>query len=85
MGGTGPPFDLCVHPDQIDKAIALADLAPDVQFGFDRCGAPDVRARAERRWRVQANEQPGLTKWSTSPLSSRSIPSIDPNAREDNS
>src|SRR5882757_11184563 len=34
------PFDLCVRPDQIGKAIALADLAPSVQFVLDHCGVP---------------------------------------------
>ena len=28
LAGAARPFDLCVRPDQIDKAIALADLAP---------------------------------------------------------
>ena len=28
LGGTGLTFDLCVLPRQIDKAIALVDLAP---------------------------------------------------------
>jgi len=51
LGGTGLPFDLCVRPDQIDKAIALADLAPDVQFVLDHCGVPDVKGRAEHPWR----------------------------------
>ena len=49
LSGTGLPFDLCVRPDQIDKAIALADLAPDVQFVLDHCGVPDVKARAGTR------------------------------------
>ncbi len=51
LGGTGRPFDLCVRPDQIDKAIALADLAPDVQFVLDHCGAPDIEGGAEHPWR----------------------------------
>jgi predicted TIM-barrel fold metal-dependent hydrolase len=56
LGGTGLPFDLCVRPDQIDKAIALADLAPDVQFVLDHCGAPDVKGRAEHPWRARIAE-----------------------------
>lgn len=56
LGATGLPFDLCVRPDQIDKAIALADLAPDVQFVLDHCGVPDVKARAEHPWRERVAE-----------------------------
>lgn len=51
LAGSGRPFDLCVRPDQIDKAIALADLAPDVQFVLDHCGVPAIRERAEHPWR----------------------------------
>ncbi|CAN7315395.1 amidohydrolase [Phyllobacterium sp. LjRoot231] len=43
LGGTGLTFDLCVLPRQIDKAIALVDLAPDVQFILDHCGVPDIK------------------------------------------
>ena len=56
LSGTGLPFDLCVRPDQIDKAIALADLAPDVQFVLDHCGVPDVKGRAEHPWRERVAE-----------------------------
>jgi predicted TIM-barrel fold metal-dependent hydrolase len=45
------PFDLCVRPDQIDKAIALADVAPSVQFVLDHCGVPAIKDRAEHPWR----------------------------------
>ena len=47
------PFDLCVRPDQIDKAIALADLAPDVQFVLDHCGVPDDQGPRRAPWREQ--------------------------------
>jgi predicted TIM-barrel fold metal-dependent hydrolase len=50
------PFDLCVRPDQIDKAIALADLCPDVQFVLDHCGAPAIKERAEHPWRERIAE-----------------------------
>ena len=50
------PFDLCVRPDQIGKAIALADLAPDVQFVLDHCGVPAIKDRAEHPWREQIAE-----------------------------
>jgi predicted TIM-barrel fold metal-dependent hydrolase len=56
LAGTARPFDLCVRPDQIDKAIALADLAPSVQFVLDHCGVPAVKDRAEHPWREQIAE-----------------------------
>ncbi|MGX8010580.1 amidohydrolase family protein [Mesorhizobium sp. ORM8.1] len=51
LAGTGLTFDLVVLPNQIPKAIALADLAPDVQFVLDHCGVPDIKASAEHPWR----------------------------------
>ncbi|RVD55132.1 amidohydrolase [Mesorhizobium sp. M2D.F.Ca.ET.185.01.1.1] len=51
LAGTGLTFDLVVLPHQIPKAIALADLAPDVQFVLDHCGVPDIKAKAEHPWR----------------------------------
>lgn len=56
LGGTNLPFDLCVLPHQIDRAIALADLAPDVQFVLDHCGVPAVKDRAEHPWREKITE-----------------------------
>jgi len=56
LAGAGRPFDLCVRPDQIDKAIALADLCPDVQFVLDHCGAPAIKERAEHPWRESLAE-----------------------------
>jgi predicted TIM-barrel fold metal-dependent hydrolase len=56
LAGSGRPFDLCVRPDQIDKAIALADLAPAVQFVLDHCGAPAIKERAEHPWRERIAE-----------------------------
>ncbi len=56
LAGTGRPFDLCVRPDQIDKAIALADVCPDVQFVLDHCGAPAIKDRAEHPWRESIAE-----------------------------
>ncbi len=56
LTGTGRPFDLCVRPDQIDKAIALADLAPGVQFVLDHCGIPAIKDRAEHPWREKIAE-----------------------------
>lgn len=51
LSGTGLTFDLVVLPHQIPKAMALADLAPDVQFVLDHCGVPDIKGKAEHPWR----------------------------------
>jgi predicted TIM-barrel fold metal-dependent hydrolase len=56
LKGGGRPFDLCVLPHQIGHAIALADLAPDVQFVLDHCGVPAVKDRAEHPWREHMAE-----------------------------
>lgn len=50
LGGTGLTFDLCVLPRQLDKAAALADLAPDVTFILDHCGVPDIAGEARQPW-----------------------------------
>ncbi len=56
LGGTRFSFDLCVLPHQIAKAIALADLAPDVQFILDHCGVPDIKGGADHPWRDHMSE-----------------------------
>lgn len=56
LAGAGLPFDLCVRADQIGKAIALADVAPNVQFVLDHCGVPDVKGKAEHPWRKDMAE-----------------------------
>ncbi|MEZ2126135.1 MULTISPECIES: amidohydrolase [unclassified Sinorhizobium] len=56
LGGTGLTFDLCVLPHQIPKAMALADLAPDVRFVLDHCGVPDIRGQSEHPWREHMTE-----------------------------
>jgi len=56
LGGTGLTFDLVVLPHQIPKAIALADLAPGVQFVLDHCGVPDIRGGGEHPWREHMAE-----------------------------
>ena len=56
LAGTGRPFELCVRPDQIDKAIAVADSAPGVQFVLDHCGVPAIKDRAEHPWRERIAE-----------------------------
>lgn len=50
LAGTGLNFDLCVLPHQIEKAIALADLAPDVSFVLDHCGVPDITGGGYDVW-----------------------------------
>jgi predicted TIM-barrel fold metal-dependent hydrolase len=56
LGGTGLTFDLVVLPHQIPKAVALADLAPDVQFVLDHCGVPDIKGNGEHPWREHMSE-----------------------------
>ena len=56
LSGTGLTFDLVVQPHQIPKAIALADLAPDVQFILDHCGVPDIKGSSELPWREHVAE-----------------------------
>jgi predicted TIM-barrel fold metal-dependent hydrolase len=56
LAAASRPFDLCVRPDQIDKAIALADLAPSGQFVLDHCGVPAIKDRAEHPWREKIVE-----------------------------
>lgn len=56
LGGTGLTFDLVVLPHQIPKAIALVDLAPDVQFVVDHCGVPDIKGKGEHPWREHMGE-----------------------------
>ena len=51
LGGTGLTFDLCVLPRQIDKAIVLAGLAPDVPFILDHCGVPDIKGDGFNEWK----------------------------------
>lgn len=56
MAGSRLTFDLVVQPHQIPKAIALADLAPDVGFLLDHCGVPDIRGGGEHPWREHVTE-----------------------------
>lgn len=56
LAGTGLTFDLCVLPRQIDRAIALADLAPDVTFVLDHCGVPDIAGGAFRPWKDRVSD-----------------------------
>jgi predicted TIM-barrel fold metal-dependent hydrolase len=56
LTGTGLSFDLCVLPRQINQAIALVDLAPDVQFVLDHCGVPDIKGEAYDDWAKGVSE-----------------------------
>lgn len=59
MGGSGLTFDLCVLPRQMDRAIALVDLAPDVTFILDHCGVPDIKGDDFAIWRGKITEIAG--------------------------
>ncbi|MCO4315715.1 amidohydrolase [Phyllobacterium sp. 21LDTY02-6] len=50
LTGTGLTFDLCVLPRQMERAIALVDLAPEVQFILDHCGVPDIKGEDFDGW-----------------------------------
>jgi len=50
MSGTGLTFDLCVLPHQMTRAMALVDLAPEVQFILDHCGVPAISSGAFDAW-----------------------------------
>ncbi len=56
LQGTGLTFDLCTLPHQTDKVLALADLAPNLQFVLDHCGVPDIKSGALESW------QKGITE-----------------------
>lgn len=50
LGGTRLTFDFCVLPHQIEKAVALVDLNPNVQFILDHCGVPAVKDGVSDVW-----------------------------------
>jgi predicted TIM-barrel fold metal-dependent hydrolase len=56
MGGNGLTFDLCTLPHQVEKVLALVDLAPEVQFALDHCGVPDIKSGAFEPWRKGITE-----------------------------
>jgi predicted TIM-barrel fold metal-dependent hydrolase len=56
LTGTRFTFDFCVLPHQIDKAIAVADLNPDIQFILDHCGVPAVKDGLAEVWRTGMTE-----------------------------
>lgn len=56
LSGTGLTFDLVVLPRQLPRAMALVDLAPDVQFILDHCGVPDIKGNVLDPWRGHMSE-----------------------------
>jgi predicted TIM-barrel fold metal-dependent hydrolase len=53
LGDNNLSFDINVPPDQLSRAAALVDLAPDTRYILDHCGNADVRAKPEdvERWK----------------------------------
>ncbi len=56
LAGTRLTFDLCVLPHQIEKAIALTDLNPGIQFILDHCGVPAVKDGLSEVWKTGIGE-----------------------------
>jgi predicted TIM-barrel fold metal-dependent hydrolase len=56
LSHAGRPFDLCVRPDQLDRAIALADACPDVPFVLDHCGAQSITSGMAQFWQGRLAE-----------------------------
>ena len=56
LGKTQLTFDLCVLPRQLERAAALADLAPNVTFILDHCGVPDIKGEGLNGWRGRITE-----------------------------
>jgi predicted TIM-barrel fold metal-dependent hydrolase len=53
LGQQGLSFDINLPPDQLSRASALVDAAPDTRYVLDHCGNFDVRAKPAdvERWR----------------------------------
>jgi predicted TIM-barrel fold metal-dependent hydrolase len=56
LSGTRLTFDFCVLPHQIEKAIALVDLNPGIQFILDHCGVPAVKDGMSEVWKSGMTE-----------------------------
>ncbi len=50
MAETTLTFDLCVLSHQIEHAIALVDLNPEVRFILDHCGVPAIKDGMSEAW-----------------------------------
>ncbi len=51
LTGTRLTFDLCVLPHQLERAVALIDLNPDVRFILDHCGVPAIKDGMSDLWK----------------------------------
>jgi len=49
-------FDLCVLPHQLQRAMALIDLNPNVRFILDHCGVPAVKDGMSEVWKTGIRE-----------------------------
>ena len=49
-------FDLCVLPHQIERAMKLVDLSPDVRFILDHCGVPAIKDGVSDVWKTGIRE-----------------------------
>ena len=51
LAATGTPFDICMTPAQLAKAVALVDACPLVTFVVDHCGIPAIKDGMTQSWR----------------------------------
>jgi predicted TIM-barrel fold metal-dependent hydrolase len=51
MSGSRLTFDICALPHQMNRVLALIDLAPEVQFVLDHCGVPAISSGALDAWK----------------------------------
>lgn len=58
LGEHGLRFDLCVRPQELSDAFALAESCPETRFVLDHCGNADVAAfvPSSKRWREAAHD-----------------------------
>ncbi len=50
MQGTGLTYDLIFRPDDLPRAMALADAAPGLTFILDHFGRPDLKGGSGQPW-----------------------------------
>ncbi|MEX0324926.1 MAG: amidohydrolase [Puniceicoccaceae bacterium] len=50
LAGRGLTFDLCVRADQLELAVSLAKVVPDLQFILDHCGCPSLDGSSDPAW-----------------------------------
>lgn len=51
LASSGAPFDICMTPTQLPKAIGLVDACPNVTFVVDHCGIPAIKDGMTESWR----------------------------------